>query len=55
MNLINVVNYPSTNPLTVDEPDQRCEIPFDKLLCVLEKFRFVILSTLEKRLSDCNV
>ena len=43
------------NPSIVDEPDQRCAIPFDKLKCVSKKFGFGILSTLEKRLLDCNV
>ena len=53
--LIIYLKYPLMNPSIVAEPDRRCAIPFDKLICVSKKFGFVILSTLEKRLSDCNV
>ena len=28
------------NPSVVDEPDQRCEIPFDKLICVPKNLVF---------------
>ena len=55
MNLINVWRYPSMNVLVVDGSHQRCEILFNERLCVSKKLDFVVLSTLEKHLSKCNV